>query len=701
MRIDTKVQLIAGAILAACLALSGALAAAVSAVSGRAQLVYTDIAEKGERPEVALGVAMGAFRGLFVNVLWLRAENMKREGKFQEAVALRRAITRLEPHFPDVWAFQAWDLAYNISVQMPTAQERWQWVKAGMDLLRSQAIPRNPHDTLLHRELAWIFVHKMQGRSDDAHAYYKRQHAKEWTIVLGPPPLAAKPSDEDVQRILARLQRAASDADSDQTRPTQSDAGGSDSDWLAPADTPTVRTAIREADIERRVRLLDRIANAPNTLQEVIAQQPLVEELVRRLRDEAGVEPGFELLRLVEMQRALAMTRIEFMRSEVSDLSFNLRERERNLAFERLLNEESRLQPAWVALLPYVRKRVLIDKYNMELPRMIRYTREFGPLDWRVPAAHAIYWASRGVEEGLKRVNSADFDLVNTDRLVLHGVQEMFRWGDVYYNMLDDTYIAQPNLDFIDSYSKALAVLNKRAVQKFEGEQRSFSLYVLGYHNFLEDVIRILYRMGELDAARRYFDYLRTTTHRNTTDTVLQLARQSNTLDDFVNLDLQDRIVVPEFALTEIDATLHAAWVRGLLRGDQELFNRQIEYASRVHQKYMEEQNRTTAADPNANRMGAGVMPPMFIDVAVNSFVDLLVSGAVGQVQSHLVWLRAPLGLRQASYDLLVKILKPREPEFDRLYPEPAGMDEYRQARAQLDQSDPEAAKALIQFAPR
>lgn len=692
-RADTRVQLLAALVAALCVAVSGLLSAAAGALAGRAQLVYTDVAEEGERPEVALGVAMGAFRGLFVNMLWLRAENMKRQGKFHEAVALREAITRLQPHFPMVWVFQAWDMAYNISVEAPTAQERWQWVKRGIDLLRKEGIPRNPNSTWLHRELAWIFVHKMQGRTDEAHAYYKRQHAREWTIVMGPPVAAPRVGDADVQRHWERLQ-AEWPARREQLLQSVDPA-------RVVLEEPTMRDALREADIERKVRRLQYINDAPDTMEELVKREPLVQELVDRLRKEAGVEPGYRLLELFEMQRALEMTRLEYASTEGVSLAFNLRDEERNLAFERLLREEEQLQPAWRALLPYLRKQLIVNEYHMELPRMIRYTKRFGPLDWRVPAAHAVYWASRGVEEGLGRVNSEDFDRVNTDRLVLHGLQECFRFGELFYNMLDDTYVALPNLNFIDSYTRALDVLREREDERFEGTHRAYSLYTTGYHNFLRDVIRILYRRGETGEAERYFQYLRQTTIRNTSDTLLQLMEQSKTLEEFVALDLDERIVSADFALTEIIAALHGAWVQGLLRGDRERFDAAIEYANKVHKKYMEYQNVTTTADPNVNRMGSAIMPPRFIDVVVNAFVDFLLSGEVGQVEAHLIWERAPRGLRQAAYDTLAQLLKPREPAFDQLFPEPQGMEEYRQLRAQLDQQDPDLDKQLLQFAPK
>src|ERR1044071_4347265 len=217
MQRDTINQLIAACVMVVCLAVSGVLAVSLTSSSGRNKLVYTERAVEGDPPQVAAGIAMGAFRGLFVNILWIRANQMKEDGRFYEAMDLARAITKLQPRFPQVWVFHAWNMAYNISVATQTPVERWQWVKAGIDLLRLQGIPANPNDLLLHKELAWIFLHKVGGYMDDANVYYKRQLAAEWTEVLGPPPTP------DVK-------------DRDKAHATQKSL-----DWLRPVDRKSTR----------------------------------------------------------------------------------------------------------------------------------------------------------------------------------------------------------------------------------------------------------------------------------------------------------------------------------------------------------------------------------------------------------------------------------------------------------------------------
>ena len=48
-------------------------------------------------------VAMGAFRGLVVDILWIRAERLKQEGQFFDAKQLAEWITTLQPRFVSVW----------------------------------------------------------------------------------------------------------------------------------------------------------------------------------------------------------------------------------------------------------------------------------------------------------------------------------------------------------------------------------------------------------------------------------------------------------------------------------------------------------------------------------------------------------------------------------------------------------------------
>src|SRR6266853_1021609 len=89
-------------------------------------------------------VALGGFRGIIADVLWLRATELQKDGKYFELVQLADWITKLEPRFAQVWAFHAWNMAYNVSVLFNDPPDRWRWVRQGIVLLRDEGLKYNP-----------------------------------------------------------------------------------------------------------------------------------------------------------------------------------------------------------------------------------------------------------------------------------------------------------------------------------------------------------------------------------------------------------------------------------------------------------------------------------------------------------------------------------------------------------------------------
>lgn len=130
-------------------------------------------------------VALGGFRGLIANALWVRAMELQEDDKFFEMVQLADWITKLEPHISTVWTVMAWNLSYNISIKFSNPADRWNWVLRGIELLRDEAIKYNPHNVDIYRELAWQFQNKMGSFLDDAQLYYKSIWASQMQAVLG------------------------------------------------------------------------------------------------------------------------------------------------------------------------------------------------------------------------------------------------------------------------------------------------------------------------------------------------------------------------------------------------------------------------------------------------------------------------------------------------------------------------------------
>lgn len=119
-------------------------------------------------------VAMGGFRGILADLLWVRAAQLQDEGKFFELVQLSDWIVKLEPRFTAVWGFQAWNMAYNVSVLFDNPEDRWRWIEHGITLLRNEGLVYNQGSAGLYFELGWLFQHKINAPYDNAHRAYKR-----------------------------------------------------------------------------------------------------------------------------------------------------------------------------------------------------------------------------------------------------------------------------------------------------------------------------------------------------------------------------------------------------------------------------------------------------------------------------------------------------------------------------------------------
>ena len=117
--------------------------------------------------------AFGGIRSIIAEVVWFRADRLQDEGRYVELAQLASTLSYLEPHTPEVWSYAAWNLAYNISIMMPTYEDRWRWVYAAICLLRDKGLVLNPTESELYRELAWLFELKLGTNLDAASPVYR------------------------------------------------------------------------------------------------------------------------------------------------------------------------------------------------------------------------------------------------------------------------------------------------------------------------------------------------------------------------------------------------------------------------------------------------------------------------------------------------------------------------------------------------
>jgi hypothetical protein len=304
-------------------------------------------------------VALGGFRGLISNALWMRATDLQDEDKFFEMAQLADWITKLEPHFVQVWLVQAWNMAYNISVKFKENspgqyQDRWRWVKAGIDLLRDDGLRYNPNETLIYRELAWFFQHKIGQNLDDASVYYKEQWSKEMAKVFA-------------------------------------------------------------------------------------KKKPNLDELINPQTED-------------QKERA----------------------------------------------------RLLRETYKMDPEFMKQVDTEYGPLEWRLPEAHAIYWAALGLRKAAENPTKIKpDDLITLRRVIYQSMLLSFQRGRLVTNPFANAFEFGPNLEIIPKVNFAY----EQAAQEDEKNRDHIEK---AHRNFLRDAVYFLYEYNRLADAAHWYKYLST-----------------------------------------------------------------------------------------------------------------------------------------------------------------------------------------------
>lgn len=632
MRSDRMIQMIAALVLAACIAMAGALMPKINASASEAQLRYTDEAIEGAPMPVVIAQSVGVLRGIMVNYLWIRAENLKEEGKFFEAYHLAKWITDLQPRFASVWSFQAWNMAYNISVATHTRDERWHWVQSGIRLLREKGIKYNPNDMGLYKELSWIFFHKVGGYTDDAHNYYKQQMADRWQGILGELPYGH----------------------------------------------------------EERMAMLAEIARAPERIEELEAQIPAVTSLVTEL-DGVGYDLNESLLRAVERLEAAQtsflgeqMNLFERLTNEgqLETLDEQTREGLAPLVALRKLRENEDYAEAWPALLTHVRKRVLIDDYNMEPEYMRLFTERFGPLDWRVAAAHTVYWAALGVERGKTRYTQEGFDQINTDRMLFHALQDLKRKGRVYYDFATKDHSFGPDLRFVPFYLE----VGELVMQRNPFLNRGGETYADGMRNFLIDAVREYYSAGQYQEAQEVYDRLaKEFAQEGKPD------RFNHSLEEFVLREAYDRFDSPDVARPLVFNYIMSAYVNGLAHGNQEAYENNLKIARRIydnfHKQYADYYGQIDIVEQR-------IVMPEWGELMTMAFIQAMTDQSVTIEERVALW-NAPAvdPLRVRTYDLITPQLRPTFESrfgailsFDELFPAPAGLEAWRAQRRQTDE---------------
>ncbi|MCA8986880.1 MAG: hypothetical protein KDA78_04530 [Planctomycetaceae bacterium] len=112
-----------------------------------------------------MNLVLLGLRGIASNMLWVEAVKQKDQKDWAGLRATVDSIVLLQPHFRQVWEFQGWNLAYNVSAEWDGVEDRYTWVKEGAKFMMKGS-DRNYKYPELYWESGRILGQKI-GRADE------------------------------------------------------------------------------------------------------------------------------------------------------------------------------------------------------------------------------------------------------------------------------------------------------------------------------------------------------------------------------------------------------------------------------------------------------------------------------------------------------------------------------------------------------
>lgn len=134
------------------------------------ELGQSDLGEIDPASETIRMATLG-LRGIAVSLLWSKANEYKKKEDWTNFRATLEQLAKLQPYFISFWKYQAWNLTYNVSVELDALRDRFSYVLRGINFLKegTKYNRDNPH---LLAELGWFVGNKI-GRADE-HVEYRR-----------------------------------------------------------------------------------------------------------------------------------------------------------------------------------------------------------------------------------------------------------------------------------------------------------------------------------------------------------------------------------------------------------------------------------------------------------------------------------------------------------------------------------------------
>jgi hypothetical protein len=313
----------------------------------------------------------------------------------------------------------------------------------------------------------------------------------------------------------------------------------------------------------------------------------------------------------------------------------------------------------------------------MDTAEMLAVMERYGPLDWRHPHAHGIYWSEQGVKvsrESARREKVNELMLVRSRLMML---MELLRTGRVELDAATNRIDLLPDPRFARFYERAIQeafdlITSEQGVSAAEfGLAEEADLFD-GYEKFLNTATMFAYLYGDQAEAARYFGILRELMERRGLG---DEPVYSDTLENFVAVRFADLVEVNLGDLRQVlDAMIRRAFVEGLALGNVKVFNRFLGVANTVYDK------RFASSRPGEVFILEDAKLVAFPKLVENSFKKIMLDPSLSLLLRARIWSWAPETLRVKAYDAVAATLAEQATAAglapERAFPAPSSNDE-------------------------
>ena len=614
-------------------------------------------------PQLAVLKAMpGGLRVLGINYFWIRSQQLHQAGRHFDAYDLAKIICQLQPNKPGVWDYQAWNMAWNISVECKTKEERWRWIYNAVKLLRDQGIRENPHSITLYKQLSWIFLNKMGDSIDDMHMSYKQRWASKMQLLLGAP------------------------------------------------DVTDLKNASGE-NVYPEIIAMRKIAEAPLDRNKAIQGHELIQsEMLKELYKDAEVNDY--LMKFA--QAGLKKVGLRFLNiyndfstdySASSAWRFPFKpHNEQWKTYSKLINlNDPASKRAREKILSFLRAQILWNRYKMDPKIMLSIMEDYNlPLDWRHVKSHALYWSEVGNRVAQKQGGFNAVNNLNNIRYILFATKDFVATGRVTVRFINRRNLNYPeytgtvDLRFIqptiDLYSK---MIDKEIEATGNKRHRVNSKLASGLVNFCEDAMLMLVADGQNAKAQKIFKFCKANYVRKgySPDWDFESVEEFATSTFGREKNLREEVVKPI-----IYRAIRRALIEKAFNNNQKAFEKQFKLAKNFYKAFQKSQYARYLMKFSFNQIFANELARMImqpyqygLSLTPSQRSDLYLAFSGNSEFLYPVYdIIANYQRDRDGKSMMQKLCRFAKPplDFNAAFPKPNGFDEYIKRKRRENQNN-------------